>query len=138
MSGMFSDKAREYVSRRKTGTFLVCQNVGAHMEKRAKQLAPWTDRTAHARQSINGGAEMVGSNIVMHISHGVRYGRYLEQGTPPHTILPRHKKALYWAGAEHPVKRVNHPGTKKYPAIVPAAQEGQAELKKALKILWGA
>ena len=35
----------------------------------------------------------------------------LEHGSRPHVIEPRDKKALYWEGARHPVKRVNHPGT---------------------------
>jgi hypothetical protein len=39
------------------------------------------------------------------------YAPYVEFGTKPHVIEPREKKALYWPGADHPVKRVNHPGT---------------------------
>ena len=31
-------------------------------------------------------------------------------GSPPHEILPKNKKALYWDGADHPVKKVMHPG----------------------------
>ena len=134
---MFTDRARDYVARCKAETHLVCENVAAHMKSKAKQIAPWTDRTTHARQSINSGVEGGGNNFVMFVAHGVRYGRYLEQGTEPHIILPRHKKALYWAGAPHPVKKVKHPGTDKYPAVIPAAEEGREELKKALRILWG-
>lgn len=37
---------------------------------------------------------------------------YQDQGTRPHVIRPRKKRALFWPGAGHPVKRVNHPGTK--------------------------
>lgn len=37
---------------------------------------------------------------------------YQDKGTKPHPIVARKKRALYWAGANHPVKRVNHPGTK--------------------------
>lgn len=34
-----------------------------------------------------------------------------EGGTiPPHVIRPRNAKALFWPGARHPVKKVNHPG----------------------------
>ncbi len=40
------------------------------------------------------------------------YAPYVEFGTKPHVIEPKDKKALYWPGAEHPVRRVNHPGTK--------------------------
>jgi hypothetical protein len=40
------------------------------------------------------------------------YAPMVELGTKPHTIAPKSAKALYWPGAEHPVARVNHPGTK--------------------------
>lgn len=40
------------------------------------------------------------------------YAIYVHEGTKAHRIVPRSKKALYWAGARHPVKGVNHPGTK--------------------------
>jgi phage gpG-like protein len=32
--------------------------------------------------------------------------------TKPHEIVPRKKKALAWPGGAHPVKRVQHPGSK--------------------------
>ena len=54
------------------------------------------------------------------------YARYVEFGTAPHTILPVDKKALYWPGAEHPVRSVQHPGTKPNPymeRIVAASTE---------------
>lgn len=135
---MFSDRARDFVERRKAATFLTCENMAAHMERKAKRVAPWTDRTAHARQSINSGAERHGNTVIIYVAHGVRYGRYLEKGTPAHIIVPKHKKVLYWAGAGHPVKKVNHPGTRKLPAVVPAAEHGQKLLKRAIRTLWGA
>lgn len=36
---------------------------------------------------------------------------YQDEGTDPHTIRPRRKRALYWRGAAHPVRVVRHPGT---------------------------
>lgn len=36
---------------------------------------------------------------------------YQDTGTRAHEIRPRRKRALYWKGASHPVKRVWHPGT---------------------------
>lgn len=40
------------------------------------------------------------------------YAAAVDQGAriPPRVIKPRRKKALYWPGAEHPVKMVRHPG----------------------------
>lgn len=40
----------------------------------------------------------------------VDYAIYVEDGTPRHIITPNTKQALWWEGAHHPVKRVNHPG----------------------------
>ena len=39
------------------------------------------------------------------------YAPFVEFGTAPHAIYPKDKKALFWEGAEHPVKAVQHPGT---------------------------
>ncbi len=41
----------------------------------------------------------------------VEYALAVHEGTGPHDIYPVHKKALYWPGADHPVKHVSHPGT---------------------------
>jgi hypothetical protein len=40
---------------------------------------------------------------------------WVTQGTAPHLILPRYKRALWWPGLEHPVAYVNHPGTSPNP-----------------------
>ena len=45
-----------------------------------------------------------------HIKSPAEYAAHVNYGTRPHVIRPVNKKALYWAGAEHPVKLVNHPG----------------------------
>lgn len=39
------------------------------------------------------------------------YAIYVIKGTQPHDIYPVNAKALYWPGADHPVKVVHHPGT---------------------------
>jgi hypothetical protein len=55
-------------------------------------------------------------------SFATNYALFVEQGTEPHVIYPRFKKALFWPGADHPVRMVNHPGTKPYPFLMPAAE----------------
>ena len=44
----------------------------------------------------------------------VKYAAIQQLGgqTGAHTIVPRKKKALFWPGAAHPVKSVQHPGSK--------------------------
>jgi hypothetical protein len=52
-------------------------------------------------------------------------------------IVPTNKKALFWKGASHPVKKVNHPGTKAQPFLFPAWEEERPQflikLGEALK-----
>ena len=45
------------------------------------------------------------------------YAWYVHEGTNPYTIRPKAKKALWWPGARHPVKKVRHPGIKANPFI---------------------
>jgi len=62
---------------------------------------------------VNSIHHVLGHDYVM-IQDNVPYGWFLETGTKPHPITPTNKKALMWEGAEHPVKKVMHPGTKAY------------------------
>ena len=135
---MFCDKARAYVMMNKTATFIACQSVAAHMEATAKSKAPWTDRTSHARQSINANAEKIGNAVIMHVSHGVKYGRFLEEGTAAHDIHLKNAKAFMWAGLPHPISKnpIHHPGTKAMPAVLPAAEAGKVKLKESVMQLW--
>lgn len=48
---------------------------------------------------------VVGTNVVYAAIH--QFGGK----TGPHVIKPKNKKALFWPGAKHPVKSVNHPGS---------------------------
>src|SRR5262249_14614796 len=56
------------------------------------------------------------------------YAGFVEFGTKPHTILPKRAKALYWPGADHPVARVNHPGTKSNPFMERIIAASQPEI----------
>ena len=49
----------------------------------------------------------------------VIYGKYVEFGTPPHTIKPSEKEALKFKGDEGDVivKKIEHPGTRPNPFI---------------------
>ena len=59
-----------------------------------------------------------------HIKSPAEYAIYQDQGTAPHMIYPRgiatyhagrkltSGSALWWPGADHPVRAVHHPGTK--------------------------
>lgn len=53
------------------------------------------------------------SNEGAAVGTNVKYAAIHQFGgrTKPHEIRPRNKKALAWASAGHPVRKVNHPGS---------------------------
>lgn len=59
-------------------------------------------------------------------------GRYVVEGTRAHVIAPRDKKALFWAGARHPVREVHHPGTKANPFMQKAADKAGVEIDRMI------
>lgn len=62
-----------------------------------------------------------GSSAFM-VRVNANYGRYVEEGTRPHVIVPRTAKSLAFQknGKWIFSKRVNHPGTKAQPYFAPA------------------
>jgi len=63
----------------------------------------------------------------------VEYAGDANYGTRPHIIEPKEKQALYWKGAKHPVKRVNHPGTQGLGFFQKGIAKAKDHLPKALK-----
>ncbi len=73
-------------------------------------------KTGRLAQSIGrppGGLE-IGSLYAI-VRPATDYAYYVHEGTKPHKIYPKNGKALFWPGAAHPVRVVNHPGTKGNP-----------------------
>ncbi|MGL5714184.1 MAG: hypothetical protein ACRCX2_14285 [Paraclostridium sp.] len=130
------DNIVEGIERKKVGMLILCNNIAQDLENKAKQNAQWTDRTGHARQALNGEASNKGNDYVISLSHGVEYGEILEEGSKPHVIRPKNKKALYWRGANHPVKVVNHPGTKGKPIIGPTLENNIGNIKNTVIDYW--
>ena len=56
-------------------------------------------------------SESLGSDEAV-IKSPAEYAEWVNDGTRPYTITPTSKKALYWEGADHPVRVVHHPGIK--------------------------
>lgn len=133
---MLSTKLVDYINRKLAGTHTILLNSAGIMESEAKRNARWTDRTSHARQSIRSGVEGRGRELTLFLAHGVKYGAFLEEGTPPHIIRPKNKKALYWKGAAHPVKQVNHPGTKAYPILEDTIKSNKNRLINDIASWW--
>ena len=132
------DRMREHLDRKKAGLYALLDNFGNNMEAEAKEKAPWTDRLGHARQAIHHGLDQVGdTRFELSLAHGVQYGEWLEKGTEPHTIEPVNAKALFWYGADHPVRCVNHPGSKAFPIIGPTMEENQEKVAETVQKYWG-
>jgi hypothetical protein len=73
-------------------------------------------------QKVNGAIGLVYTTL--------EYGPYLEFGTSKgYTIVPKGKQALFWAGADHPVKKVYMPPKTAYPFMRPALQKHGSTIK---------
>ena len=90
--------------------------------------------TGHLRRSV--ATQMGDLEATIHTSN-VKYAVIVEKGSKAHVIRPKNKKALYWKGASHPVKQVNHPGSKAKPYLEPAFESEKDKfienLKEAIK-----
>ena len=69
-------------------------------------------RTGFLLQSFGGTVDGLTATWGPDVRYKTSYSRFVEFGTKPHIIEPKDAKALYWPGAQHPVKIVHHPGTK--------------------------
>ena len=90
--------------------------------------------TGHLRRSV--ATQMGDLEATIHTSN-VKYAAIVEKGSKAHIIRPKNKKALYWKGATHPVKQVNHPGSRAKPFLIPAFESEKDKfienLKEAIK-----
>lgn len=98
------------------------KNTGMKIEARAKDNLTNNKSvdTGHLRRGI--GNFRRGMTVTVHTSN-IKYAVMVEKGTKAHIIKPKDKKALYWKGATHPVKKVNHPGSKAKPYLIPAFEK---------------
>jgi len=100
------------------------RNAGASIAAEARTIAPRGPTHLLAR-SIQG-IEPTGSFSRGDLSGGAvalaAYAEYVESGTRPHQILPRHRRSLRWPGAGgfRFARRVMHPGTVPQPFMGPA------------------
>ena len=110
----------------------VLVNSGFNIEARAKRNISnnGSVKTGHLRRGIT--TNVGNMEVTVHTSN-IKYARLVEEGTRPHTIRAKNKKALYWKGAKHPVKSVNHPGSKAKPYLIPAFEKEKEVLIKDLK-----
>jgi len=63
---------------KKAGITAVGINTSKEAEAKAKQEAPWTDRSGNARQTLKGTSGWEGEILKIRLSHSMEYGPYLE------------------------------------------------------------
>lgn len=85
------------------------------IERTSKELVPV--ETGTLRRSIT----VEGSHLEFDVFTNVEYAHYMEYGTSPHII--EGNPYLWWEGANHPVRRVRHTGTKPYLYITTSFDE---------------
>ena len=126
--GKLSSKTEDNVKK-------VLKNSAFNIEKQAKSNLTSNKSviTGHLRRGL--ATDIKGLEATIHTSN-IKYARIVEEGTRPHTIRARGKKALYWKGAKHPVKSVRHPGSKAKPYLIPAFdKEKEVIIKDIEKII---
>ena len=87
-------------------------------------------KTGHLRRGIT--TDIGNMEVTVHTSN-VKYARLVEEGTRPHIIRAKNKKALYWKGAKHPIKSVRHPGSRAKPFLIPAFEKEKEVLIRDLE-----
>ena len=87
-------------------------------------------KTGHLRRGVT--TDIGNMEVTVHTSN-IKYARGVEEGTRPHTIRAKNKKALYWKGAKHPVKSVRHPGSRAKPFLMPAFEKEKEVIIKDLE-----
>ena len=85
----------------KNSAFNIQKNAKSNLTKN-KSVA-----TGHLRRGIS--TDIKGLGATIHTSN-IKYAPGVEYGTRAHIIRAKNKKALYWNGAKHPVKKSKSPG----------------------------
>ena len=97
-----------------------------------KALAPV--RTGNLRRTVHLGRVTESSALTI---ASAKYAAYVELGTGPHVIVPRRRKVLRFKSSGGVVfaKRVNHPGTRAKPFMLPGAEKAVSETVGARAIV---
>lgn len=111
---------RRYFGRMSDDVAQAVNRTRIAVQNEARRRAPVD--TGRLRSSIVSRTEGGGRSLGYVIGSNVSYAAAVEYGTAPHVIKPKHKKALFWPGATHPVAQVNHPGTRAQPFLRPAIE----------------
>lgn len=88
------------------------------------------------RRSITSRVEQGGDRGV--VGTNLNYARAVNDGSKPHIIRPKTAKALFWKGALHPVRSVNHPGNRPNDFVGRTRDKLQPVAERDLAAVYGA
>lgn len=123
----FEDNSAKFYEQLDQRVFRFLRDAGTIVLRKAKENC--RRRSGELARSIF----MVIEGRICRVGTNLDYGPMIELGTKPHTIRPNTKFALYWKGANHPVKKVEHPGMKSFPYLRPALETSKSEINQIAK-----
>jgi hypothetical protein len=68
----------DWAERRKAAIIALAQDWAGTLEGRAKDNAPWTDRTGNARNGLFGRTIVKNDEVIIALAHSMEYGVFLE------------------------------------------------------------
>ena len=110
----------------------VVKNSAFNIEKNAKSNLTKNKSVVTGELRRRTSTDIKGLEATIHTSN-LKYAPHVEYGTKAHIIRPKNKRFLYWEGAKHPVKKVNHPGSKAKPFLIPAFNQEKDQFLEKLK-----
>lgn len=122
----------ERQNRALAATLALLQNYAGHAEARMKSRAPWTDRTAHARQGLYATSvvsKIAGfTRLALALAHSVDYGKWLETVNGP---------AMGSRANMSPDQLMRKENAGTYAIIHPTADAIGPGLQERVKRIWG-
>lgn len=127
-SGPVVDSLSNFNSRLDAQLSRQMDRIGQVVARTARDIVPV--RTGALRSSIDYTAGRTLGSV--RVSASMPYAAFVELGTRPHMILPKHGKFLVFRvinGAVIYRRQVSHPGTKPYKYLARALQRNQSNIR---------
>lgn len=100
------------------------KGIGFTVEGNVKRETPV--KGGHLRRSITSEVQEGQGRVI--VGTNLDYALPVHEGSKAHTIVAKRKRALFWTGANHPVRSVRHPGTKANPFMVRGLDRSRGEI----------
>lgn len=123
----FQDAINDMKRKRKE----TAKEIAIFVEAEAKQRVKVD--TGNLRRNITHETEDDSNKSIARIGTNVEYAQVLEEGSKPHTINFDKPQRLKIDGVWVTVSKINHPGTKAQPYLVPSIEENVSEIQRRIR-----